>query len=420
MKSVPLNRVELDVRSPQFYQNPYPQYLEWQEKHPSFYWENYGLTAFVGYREIDLILRDKRFGRSLVGVPLTHDENPSPSVLPFYRADQYSLLNLEPPDHSRIRSLVQRAFMSRQIERIAPRIATLAHELCDEMLKQISLHGQVDFKKHFATPIPVMIIADMLGIDSSAVSKLLHWSHQMVRMYEQARTVEIEEAAGRAAQEFMDYLEEVLAEKRNNAEDDLISHLLTVQIDDAALSDAEIISTIILLLNAGHEATVNVIGNGLVALLENPKELDLWRANLGSEKFNQTAVEEILRFDTPLHIFNRWVLQDASIDGQDLKRGDQISLILGAGNRDEAVFSKGSTLDLERTVNPHLSFGRGIHFCLGAPLARLELQVALPILLKRISDLSLAVAPTVSNTYHFRGYTEIIVGAQQPPTSYLL
>jgi len=131
-------------------------------------------------------------------------------------------------------------------------------------------------------------------------------------------------------------------------------------------------------------------------------------------------VEEILRFDTPLHIFNRWVLQDASIDGQDLKRGDQISLILGAGNRDEAVFSKGSTLDLERTVNPHLSFGRGIHFCLGAPLARLELQVALPILLKRISDLSLAVAPTVSNTYHFRGYTEIIVGAQQPPTSYLL
>ncbi len=404
-----LEHVVLDVRSPDFYQDPYPHYRELQGRFPAFFWENYGHTAFVGYREIDHILRDKRFGRSLDGVPLTHDPSPANYVLPFYQADQYSLLNLEPPDHSRIRSLVQRAFMSRQIERLAPQISTLAHRLCDQMLQKIRQDGQVDLKQHFATPIPVLIIADMLGISSSMVDDLLSWSHAMVRMYEQVRTPDIERAAGLAAQEFMDFLRQIIEEKRTKPQDDLISHLLTTQIDQASLSDNEIVSTIILLLNAGHEATVNVIGNGLVALLQAPAQLDLWQKN-PSTAFNLAAIEELLRHDTPLHIFTRWVLEDVTIGNYKLTKGTQISLILGAANRDSSIFDQPDQLDLTRDPNPHLSFGRGIHFCLGAPLARLELQIALPILLQRIPDLCLVEAPTVSNTYHFRGYNEILVG----------
>lgn len=399
--------LKLDVRRPEFYVNPYPTYRALQEKCPVVYWEDYAVWTFFKHTDIDRILKDRRFGRSLDGIPLTHDENPALRVQPFFDADRFSLLNLEPPEHSRLRSLVQKAFMSRQVERLRPRIESLANELCDQIESLIRKEGSVDFKREFASPIPVMIIAEMLGVPSEHCQQLLNWSHAMVRMYEPTRTLKIEEDAGTAASEFMSLLSNLLDAKRRSPADDLISHLLQVKVNEDVLTDHEIISTCILLLNAGHEATVNVLGNGLVALLQKKDQLHLWQEALGDPSFTGRAVEELLRFDTPLHIFNRYVLEDVEIGKRLLRKGDQVSLVLGSGNRDSDIFLRPDELDLTREKNPHLSFGRGIHFCIGAPLARLELQVALPVLLSRFREMELLEEPPVTNTYHFRGRQEI-------------
>ncbi|MEM9776504.1 MAG: cytochrome P450, partial [Chloroflexota bacterium] len=331
------------------------------------------------------------------------------ALKPFYEAEKFSLLQLEPPDHSRLRGLVQKAFMSRQIERLRPRIEQMSHDYCDHMEDAITNDGKCDLKEVFATPIPVMVIAEMLGVPTEMAGSLLDWSHAMVKMYEPSCTPENQQAAVDAARDFFDYLTMFIGKRRKNLQDDLISHLIQVEEEGEKLTEHEMICNCILLLNAGHEATVNVVGNGVFNLLQQREKWDQW---LAEPDLAKTAVEELMRYDTPLHIFDRWVLSDMEHKGIQLKQGDEVSLVLGAGNRDPKVFEDADQLVLERKKNSHVSLGGGIHFCIGAPLARLELQTSLPILMSRFPNLELAEQPHYANSYHFHGLESLIVTTQ--------
>lgn len=402
-------RVQLNVREPDFYNNPYPYYEEIRQKTPVFFWEDYKKWTFVNHADVTAILRDRRFGRQISHV--VPADSPfvrkiRPELQPFDHAEKFSLLNLEPPDHTRLRGLVQKAFMSRQIERLRPRIEELAHLYCDRLADAMTADRACDLKTIFATPIPVIVIAEMLGVPTEMSEHLLDWSHRMVKMYEPDCTVENEKLAVEAARDFFDYLTQFVGERRKNLQDDLISHLISVEEEGKKLTEHELICNAIVLLNAGHEATVNVVGNGVLALLQNREKWDQW---LAAPELAKTAVDELMRYDTPLHIFDRWVLEDLEYKGRFFKQGSEVSLVLGAANRDPAVFDRADEIVLDRPKNPHVSLGGGIHFCIGAPLARLELQTSLPILMSRFPNLELAETPVYSNSYHFHGLESLQV-----------
>ncbi|MEM7336799.1 MAG: cytochrome P450, partial [Chloroflexota bacterium] len=346
-----------------------------------------------------------RFGRQILHLATREELGWPPEradLRPFYDVDDHSILELEPPDHTRIRGLIQKAFMARQIERLRGRIETLTHQLIDEMEEV----GQANLLDKFATTIPVFVIAELLGVPTNNTDDLLNWSHAMVGMYELGRSAEQEQKAVQAAQEFVAYIRDFVEFRRKSPQDDLISKLIAVEESGEKLTENELISTCILLLNAGHEATVNVVGNGVYALLNHRDQLDLWRQDASVGK---TAVEELLRYDTPLHLFNRWVLEDVEYKGHQFPFGSQVALLLGAANRDPKTFNKPNQLNLQRERNKHVSFGGGIHFCIGAPLARLELQTALPILLNRLPNLELVEEPVYKNSYHFHALESLIV-----------
>lgn len=383
-------RLSLNPRDPAFYQDPYPTYRRLQEEAPVVYWEEFDRWCFLRHRDVSAILRDRRFGRSLADLEGVSAPEPTLAV------DRFSLLEMEPPSHTRLRRLVQGAFIARQIEGLRPRIEALTHRLIDTM----EASNRADLLPAFATPIPVVVIAELLGVPTEMSDQLLAWSHAMVAVYELAPSDEQIAQARRASDEFVAFLRDYVDRRRGEPRDDLLTKLIEAEEDGDRLTEDELISTCILLLNAGHEATVNVIGNGVLALLQNPGQLAGWRAD---PELAASAVEELLRFDTPLHLFNRWALQDLTVGNVELKQGTEISLLLGAANRDADVFDRPDELDLTRGRNAHVSFGAGLHYCLGAPLARLELQIALPILLERLPRLALDDTPSFKNSYHFRG-----------------
>ncbi|MCG8454869.1 MAG: cytochrome P450 [Holophagales bacterium] len=397
---VEARRLRLDPRDPAFYQDPYPIYRQIQRHCPVVYWQDFDRWCFFGHGDVSRILRDRRFGRSMAQVEGAEAHEPVLEV------DRHSLLEMEPPSHTRLRRLVQDAFLARRIEGLRPRIEALAHQLIDRMEERAGDDRRIDLLPAFATPIPVIVIAELLGVPTERSEDLLTWSHAMVAVYELGPSDAQIEAARRAQDEFVAFLRDYVGHRRRRRRDDLLSQLIEAEADGDRLSEEELISTCILLLNAGHEATVNVIGNGTLALLRNPDQLGRWRADRG---LSRLAVEELLRFDTPLHLFNRWVLEDLAVGDPELGQGMEVSLLLGAANRDQEVFSEPHHLDLSRPRNPHVSFGAGLHYCLGAPLARLELQVAMPILLERLPDLRLDDPPRFRNSYHFRGLESLRV-----------
>ena len=391
-------RLDLDPRNPAFYENPYPAYEQIRALSPVFYWEQYGFWCFMGHEDVSALLRDRRLGRQITHMAskasLGLEETPE-HLKPFYDVDDRSLLQLEPPAHTRLRLLINRAFVSRQVERLRPRVAQLTHELIDHFPK-----GEVDLLAAFATPLPATIIAEFMGVPREAVPDLLRWSHDMVAMYQFGRSRTIEDCAVKATLEFSDYLRQLLVEKRRNPGDDLIHVLLSAAPNGERLTEDELIGTCILLLNAGHEASVHAIGNGMRAALESGLDpASLCTDDVTSERF----VEEILRFDAPLHLFDRYALEDFTLGDVALKMGDKIGLMLGAANRDPARFERAAQFDPSRAQNPHVSFGAGLHFCIGAPLARLEIQVAFKILFERHPRLALSRSPATRNSYHFHG-----------------
>jgi cytochrome P450 len=394
MMNTTAQSINLDPRDTQFYSNPYPFYDRIREAVPIFKWEQYGHWCFARHEDVNNLLRDRRFGRQILHVT-TREElgiaEPEPHLKLFIDHEKHSLLELEPPVHTRLRGLINRAFLSRQIERLRPFIVSLSNRLIDEF----EASHEVDLLSAYATPIPVQVICMLLGAPVEMADQFLKWSHDHVAMYMARRDRAIEDQAVKSVLEFSSYMRGLIAEKRKNPQDDLLSQLAFVP----ELSEDELVTTAILILNAGHEATVHSIGNGVKAMLE--------RGLTGP--ITPALIEEVLRFDAPLHMFTRYALEDLEYEGLALKKGETVGLLLGAANHDPARFEDPSRFDPTRELNPHVSFGAGIHFCIGAPLARLEMLIAFETLFARLPQLQLASAPQYKDVYHFHGLEQLRV-----------
>jgi cytochrome P450 len=381
-------------KDPDFVQNPYPFYETARAAGPFFRWADYDLVCTCNAAAVNAIFRDRRFGREPVEpLPIP------PHLAPFYAVEAHSMLELEPPRHTRLRNLVLRAFTSRRIAALEPEIAALATDLVKTFPA-----GTVCLLKAFAQPLPVRIIARLLGVPEDMAPDLLCWSNAMVGMYMAGRTPEMEARAVTATTDFVAFLRAYVDERRARPADDLITQLIAAEMEGEKLSTDELITTCILLLNAGHEATVHTIGNGVKTLLETRTPLSA----LAPEAIEGT-VEEILRFDPALHMFTRWAYDDVEVMGHSFRRGDQVGLLLAAANRDPGQWDRPDHFLPDRPIRPHVSFGAGLHFCVGAPLARLELQVALPILFQHHPRLELADTPAYADVYHFHGLKSLHV-----------
>lgn len=397
-------RLSLNPRDPAFYREPFAAYERILAQTPVAYWEELGLWCVFGYDEVNRVLRDKRFGREVLHVTTREAlgwPEPSLHTRDFDAIDAHSILEREPPVHSRLRALVSKAFVSRRVESLRPAIESMAHALVDGFPR-----GPFDLIATYATPIPVRIIARMLGVPERMAPQLLAWSHDMVAMYGVGRDRAVEERANEAAATFATFVRDLVAERRATPGDDLLSVLIAAEEEGERLSEAELVSTAILLLNAGHEATVHALGNAVHALLR--ESIDM-AALIHDDAALAKVVEESLRFTPPLHLFKRYVLEPLDLYGVELRQGEQVALILGATGRDARVVAQPDALLPSRPTVPHTSFGAGIHFCVGAPLARLELQVALKVLFTRCPTLQMAAVPTVKDSWHFHGLEQLLV-----------
>lgn len=400
-------RLRLDPHEPAFFQNPYDAYAFLHGASKAFFWEEFGFWCFGGFDDVNRLLRDRRFGRqNPASIPDSHGIGEDRSHLAaFDGIEVNSMLELEPPVHTRLRTLVNRAFVSRQVERLRPRVEALANELIDRFEP-----GQVDLLPAFAAPLPITIIAEMLGVPVEMGPQLLDWSHQMVAMYMHGRTRETEETANRAAHDFSDFLRGYVTERRKKPGDDLLSLLIAAQEDGQKLSEDELVSSAILLLNAGHEATVHQTGNAVRSLLAQGGDPGRF---FTSPEATAATVEECLRFDAPLHMFTRYAYQEIEVtSGVVVQPGETIGLLLGMANHDPLAFAEPEVFRLGRSDQKNVSFGAGIHFCIGAPLARLELQVSLKTLFERRPELRLAEAPRFRDSYHFHGLKKLAVTFQ--------
>lgn len=398
-----------DPASPGFIADPYPVLAELRAAGPIHRHEPTNLWLVTRHADVNAILRDaRRFGRSYLH-RATHAEmgrSPEPTwQAPFWHVVRDGMLDREPPDHTRLRALASRAFTPRTVESLRPRIQAIVDGLLDRALASESF----DLLADFAEPLPVAVIAELLGIPEADRHHLRPWSADICLMYELNASEVSQRRAVRASEAFSEYLRALVAERRRRPGGDLISTLAQVAEAGDRLSEDEVLGTCVLLLNAGHEASVNGAGNGWWTLLRHPEAL-AWLA--ADPARVPAAIEELLRFDTPLPLFERWVLEDTELCGVRLPRGAELGLLFASANRDERVFAAADRLDLGREPNPHLAFGAGIHFCLGAPLARLELQIAFETLLRRAPRLEAVEAPQWKPTFVLRGLQTLRVRAR--------
>ncbi|WP_027881156.1 cytochrome P450 [Meiothermus rufus] len=381
----------LNINDPGFIYDPYPTLAELRENLPVFFDPVWNKIFFLRYAEIAQLLRDKRLGRSITHI-LSRDElgwpPPNPLTRDFDHFQENHILDNEPPKHTRLKGLMMKAFTPARVESLRGKIQAIVNSLLD----QAEDRGGMDLLKDYAEPLPVTVIAELLGVPEEDRPLLRPWSAKIVKLYELGYTDAQAREANQAVVEFSAYIRALADERRKNPRDDLISALVEVEEQGDRLTPDELVANCILLLNAGHEATVNGTTAGFLALERNPgeKERALEAAAKNHTEFFKLAVEELLRYDTPLPMFERWVLEDFEFGGIPLKRGQEVALMYASGNRDPRQFAHPDRLDLTRRENPHLTFGLGIHYCLGAPLARLELQVSFQTLLKRLPSIHLA------------------------------
>ncbi|MET8826450.1 cytochrome P450 [Streptomyces sp. NPDC004610] len=388
-----------DPWDPAFLADPYPAYAELRARGRVLRYEPSDQWLVPHHADVSALLRDRRLGRSYQH-RFSHEDfgrtAPPAEQEPFHTLNDQGMLDLEPPDHTRIRRLVSKAFTPRTVERLKPYVERLAGELVDGLVRE----GGGDLLADVAEPLPVAVIAEMLGIPEGERAPLRPWSADICGMYELAPSPETARRAVRASVEFSEYLRELIAERRKEPGEDLISGLIEAHDEGDRLTEQEMISTAVLLLNAGHEATVNATVNGWWALFRNPDQLAALRAD---HSLVPSAVEELMRYDTPLQLFERWVLDDIEIDGEVIPRGSELALLFGSANHDPAVFTGPERLDLTRADNPHISFSAGIHYCIGAPLARIELAASMTALLERAPGLRLAAEPDRKPNFVIRG-----------------
>jgi cytochrome P450 len=385
------HRLAFDPSDPGFLEDPYPVLNAVRESARVFYDEGRERWFVTRHEDVRACLRDRRLGRNFrhvmtpeeIGVPLL-----DPRWASFWATERWSLLWLEPPDHTRIRKLVAAAFTPRSVEALRGP----ARELAFDLLRPLAEAGEMEMLYDYAQPYSVAVICRMLGVPLDRHRDLLDWSHAMVKMYEFDTTEEQAVAANEAAAEFQEYVLELIAERRRSPRDDLVSGLVAARVDGGRLSDAEVVSTVIVLLNAGHEATVNTLGNGIRALMHHREQ---WLRLVDGTLPAAAALEELIRFDPPLQLFERWVLEDGvEVAGASIPRGAKIALLFGAANRDPRVFADPDRFDVARAnAAEHIGFGGGIHVCIGAPLARVELEASLRALVEHCPGLALAEEP---------------------------
>lgn len=391
----------INFSDPAFVADPYPALKELRLAGKPVWHDELGIFLAARYNDANAVLRTKTLGRIFT------PKEPESQWNEFNWLHSDSLLDSEPPKHTRLRSLVGKAFSRSRIESLRPEVERIANKLLDEAENKLSSNGSFDLIADYAEPLPVKVIAALLGFPDKDEHLLRPWSQSIVKMYEVSPSLEAQAEAQQAAHEFAEYVRALMMERKINPGEDLISELATVEEAGEKLNAQELIATCVLLLNAGHEASVNGFGNGMVATFEREDQLDLLRTN--PRAVTDTAVEEFLRFDAPLHLFERTATADTEIGGVLIKEGQKIASLLGSANRDETIFDRADELDLTREQNPHIGFGAGIHFCLGAPLSRIEMSASLPLLFERFPSLSMVETPKRRPTFVLRGYESIQV-----------
>lgn len=389
-----------DPSDPAFIADPYPVLNAIREATPGFRNPLTGQWTITRFADVQEILRDRRLGRAYTH-RYTHEQfgapAPDPRWASFHQHEAWSLLCLEPPDHTRIRRLVAKVFTPRAVASLRPSIEGFSTELLDEC----AARGRFELLRDYAMPYSVAVICSMLGVPRSDTQLLLDWSHAIVKMYELTTSDEVRTAANTAAAEYIAYTKALIAEKRRNPDGLLVSELVRVEDEGDTLTEDEIVSTTMVLLEAGHEATVNTLGNGMRALM---LHRDQWRRVTSGEVDPRAAVEEMLRWDSPLQLFERWVLDEGvEIAGRSLAVGEEVAMLFGAAERDPRRFDQPDRFDIGRGDTAHIGFGGGIHFCVGAPLARQEIEVSLAGLATRFPDVQLVEEPAYQPNFVIRG-----------------
>jgi cytochrome P450 len=390
-----------DPWSPAFVAHPYDAYAALRETAPVSWFEPTKQWLIARHDDVNALLRDRRLGRTYLHVA-SHADMGRPAdpdhLAPFWHVIRNGMLDREPPDHTRLRRLVSAAFTPRRVEALRPTVARLATDLAARFVAG----GGGDLIAAVAEPLPVTVIAELLGVPAADRPRLRPWSADICGMYELNPSRAAADRAVQACEEFSGYLRWLAAARRAEPRDDLVTALTRVD----GLTEDELVGTCVLLLNAGHEATVNVTGNGWWALFRNHDQLAALRAD---PALLATAVDELMRYDTPLQMFERWVLEDITVRGVDIARGSEVALLFGSANHDPAVFTDPQRLDVRRADNPHLSFGAGIHYCLGAALARIELVASFEAVLTAAPRLALVREPEWKPGYIIRGLRELQV-----------
>ena len=398
--------IQFDPFSPDFHANPYPYYAMLHEKAPILFHPPGNGWFLTRHDDVAAAFKDARFGRDILTV-MTRQElgwTETPEHLrPLYAMQDAWMLLKDPPAHTHLRSLVHKAFTPRMIEHLRGR----AQAITDELIDRVQAKGSMDVIADFALPLPITIIAEMLGIPAEDHARLNFWSTALLRTVDNVQAPELLQLGAEATMEFTAYIRAIIAERRKRPTSDLISALVAAEAENDALTEDEMVATSTLLLFGGYETTVNLIGNGTLALL---RHRDQWEKLKANPALIKTAVEELLRYDSPVQLTGRSVMEDLVFAGYSFKRGQAIGLFIGAANRDPARFANPDRLDITRDPNPNVAFGSGIHFCVGAPLARMEAQVAFATLARRLPNLKL-VSDTVRYRpiYVFRGLVELPV-----------
>ncbi len=393
----------IDFNNPTFVANPYEQLKALREIGKPVWHE--GMQIFLAARHSDAndVFRNKSLGRIFT------DKSPAFEWETFNWLHSDSILDSEPPKHTRLRSLVAKAFNRNKIEGMRPAVERITQQLLDAIDEKVKSGESFDLIADYAEPLPVKIIADLLGFPESEEHLLRPWSQSIVKMYEVNPSEQYQVEAKKAAGEFAEYVRNLAEHRKTNPGQDLITDLAMVEENGEKLNSHELVATCVLLLNAGHEASVNAFGNGMVAALERPDQAELLRKN--SRAITDTALEEFMRFDAPLHLFERTATIDTELGGVKIEKGQKIAALIGSANRDSSVFERADEMDLTRDPNPHIGFGAGIHFCLGAPLARLEMSVSLPALWEKYPNMQLAGTPVRRPTFVLRGYESVSISA---------
>lgn len=401
-------RIDQHPRDPDFVQDPYALYRRLHALDSPVYWTHYGCWCIAGHAEVDRLLRDRRLSR----VPPGGFPEWPPALADFGRVERGSLLSLEPPRHTSLRRRVTPAFLGRRIAALEPAFRTRCHAEIDRILAIDGVADGVSFDlvHEYASPLPVALITSLIGVTEVDGPTLVGWSNAMVRIYTESATEAERHAANDAAAHFDRYVRARIAAKRRTPGDDLLSTLCDASGGAEALDDADIVSLTILLLNAGHEATVHQLGNLAHAILSTPDVAARLRTGLGTRAELDALVEEGLRYDPPLHLFFRHATEPVEIgNGQLLSIGERVGLLLGAANRDPAKWDAPDAFRPEREPTSNVAFGAGRHFCAGAALARLELATAIDVLFERLPDLTLAERPRYADRFHFRGLESLRV-----------